>query len=273
MPVAFQALILGLVQAITEFLPISSSAHLILAREALGFDTVDGLTFDVALHIGTLIATVIFFWGDLRGLIRGFVTSLSRRGDRTDPAQRLAWYVLAACIPAAIVGFEFETGIETYFRHPAVIVVTLILGAFLFLWVEKRFAHEGDMQSLTFWRATLIGLTQTLALIPGVSRSGITIATGMMCGLRREQAARFSFLMAAPITFGAALKKSIDLFASGGPIPADERIALVVGILASGIGGWLVIRFLLNFLRRHGLQTFAYYRIALALVVLAVLVF
>ena len=271
MPVAFEALVLGLVQAITEFLPISSSAHLILAREAMEFNVADGLTFDVALHIGTLVATVIYFWGDLRGLLRGFVASLSRR-DRNDPGQRLAWYVIVACVPAAIVGFAFETAIEIYFRHPAVIVVTLILGALLFLWVEKRFAHAGDMQSLTLRNALLIGLSQTLALVPGVSRSGITISTGMMCGLRREQAARFSFLMAAPITFGAALKKSIDLFSSGEPIPADERTALVVGILASGIGGWLVIKFLLSFLRRHGLQTFAYYRIALALVVLAVMV-
>jgi undecaprenyl-diphosphatase len=272
MPVALLALVLGLVQAITEFLPISSSAHLILARQALDFNVVDGLTFDVALHIGTLVATIVYFWGDLRALFRGFVGSLMRRGDPADPARRLAWYVLAACIPAALVGFEFEHAIEVYFRHPGVIVVTLILGALLFLWVEKRFAHAGEMSSLTLGRAITIGVAQTLALIPGVSRSGITIVTGMMCGLKREQAARFSFLLAAPITFGAALKKSIDLFASPVPISADERTSLIVGVIASGVGGWLVIKFLLSFLRRHGLQTFAYYRIALALVVLAVLV-
>ncbi len=272
MPVAFLALILGLVQAITEFLPVSSSAHLILARQVLDFNAADGLTFDVALHIGTLIATVIYFWSDLRALARGFVNSVTQR-SLADPMGRMAWYVLAACIPAAIVGFEFEAAIETYFRHPGVIVVTLILGAFLFLWVEKRFSHEADMQTLTLKRAVAIGLSQTLALVPGVSRSGITIVAGMMCGLRREQAARFSFLMATPITFGAALKKSIDLFTSGEPIPADERTALIVGIIASGIGGWLVIRFLLNYLRKHGLETFAYYRIVLAIAVLVFLVF
>jgi undecaprenyl-diphosphatase len=272
MGIVLLAVFLGLVQAITEFLPVSSSAHLILAREALDFNVVDGLTFDVSLHIGTLIATVVYFWGDLRALARGFVASLARGGRTDDPAGRLAWYVLAACIPAAIVGFLFEDAIEIYFRHPGVIVVTLILGAFLFLWVEKRFTHAGDMSTLTARRAVTIGLAQTLALIPGVSRSGITIVTGMMCGLTREQAARFSFLMAAPITFGAALKKSIDLFSSPEPISADERTALIAGILASGIGGWLVIKFLLSFLRRHGLHVFAYYRIALAIVVLAVLV-
>jgi undecaprenyl-diphosphatase len=271
-PVAFLAFILGLVQAITEFLPISSSAHLILARQVLDFNVMDGLTFDVALHIGTLIATVIYFWKDLRALLRGFVNSVTRR-DTADPMGRMAWFVLAACVPAAMVGFGFEDAIETYFRHPGVIVVTLILGAFLFLWVEKKFAHEGDMHALTLQSAVAIGLSQTLALIPGVSRSGITIVTGMMCGLRREEAARFSFLMGAPITFGAALKKSIDLFTSGEPIPADERTALIVGIIASGIGGWLVIKFLLSYLRKHGLETFAYYRIVLAIAVLVFLVF
>jgi undecaprenyl-diphosphatase len=273
MPVAMLALILGLVQAVTEFLPISSSAHLILARAVLDFDVVDGLTFDVALHIGTLAATVVYFWGDLRALARGFAASLARRSATGDPAGRLAWYVLAACIPAAIVGYEFETVIEVYFRHPGVIVMTLVLGALLFLWVEKRFWHEGEMHALSLWRAVVIGLSQTLALIPGVSRSGITIATGMMCGLRRDEAARFSFLMAAPITFGAALKKSLDLLGSGEPITPTERTALIVGILTSGITGWLVIRFLLRFLRRHGMQAFAYYRIALAAVVAAFMLF
>ena len=271
MPVALLALILGLVQAITEFLPVSSSAHLILAREVLDFHVVDGLTFDVALHIGTIIATLVYFRNDFVWLARGFVASLARRGAVADPAGRLAWYIVIACIPAAIVGFELEDAIEIYFRHPGVIVVTLIVGAILFLWVEKRFKHDGDMTTLTLRRSLVIGLAQTLALIPGVSRSGITIVAGMMCGLQRDQAARFSFLMAMPITIGAALKKSIDLFGSGVPITPDEQTALLVGIFASGVGGWLVIRFLLNFLRGHSLDLFAYYRIALAIVVLVVI--
>jgi undecaprenyl-diphosphatase len=271
MPVALLAFILGLVQAITEFLPVSSSAHLILARKVLDFNVVDGLTFDVALHIGTIIATLVYFRDDFAWLLRGFVGSITRRGDVADPAGRLAWYIIIACLPAAIVGFELEDAIEIYFRHPGVIVVTLIVGAILFLWVERRFKHDGEMRELTLRRSFVIGLAQTLALIPGVSRSGITIVTGMMCGLQRDQAARFSFLMAMPITMGAALKKSIDLFGTGEPITPDERTALVVGILASGLGGWLVIRFLLSFLRRHSLDVFAYYRIALAIVVLVVI--
>ena len=273
MPVALLAFILGLVQALTEFLPVSSSAHLILARTVLDFDVVDGLTFDVALHTGTLAAIVLYFWRDLVALARGLVSSVFRRGGTPNPMGRIAWYVVAACIPAAVVGYLYETEIEEYFRHPGVIAATLILGALLFFWVEKRFRREGELQALTLPGALAIGVSQTLALIPGVSRSGITIVTGMMAGLRRDQAARFSFLLASPITFGACLKKGMDLFGSGEPLSSDEKTALIVGILTSGIVGWLVIRFLLNFLRGHGLQVFAWYRIALAIVVLAFLVF
>jgi undecaprenyl-diphosphatase len=204
MTVAFMSFILGLVQALTEFLPVSSSAHLILARTWMDFDIADGLTFDVALHLGTLTAMVIYFWRDLVALARGLVNTLLRRPD---PMGRVAWYVAAACIPAALVGYRYESVIDTYFRHPAVIVVTLIVGALLFFWVEKKFRHDGPMQSLTIGRALAIGGAQALAFIPGVSRSGITIVTAMMCGLRRDEAARFSFLLATPITFGACLKK------------------------------------------------------------------
>ncbi len=271
MSVILLAVILGLIQAVTEFLPISSSAHLILARAVLDFDVVDGLTFDVALHIGTLIAIVVYFWGDLRWLARGFLGSVARRNGPADPAGRLAWYVLAACIPAGIVGYFFENQIEYYFRHPSVIVVTLILGALLFLWVERRFSHGGNMPTLTLWRAVAIGTAQTLALIPGVSRSGITICTGMMCGLSREQAARFSFLMASPLMLGAGVKKGMDLV--GTQLVPGELTALITGVVTSAVGGWIVVRFLLNFLRKRGLQWFAYYRIGLAAVVIIFLAF
>ena len=259
------AIVLGLVQAITEFLPISSSAHLILARGVLDFQAIDGLTFDVALHIGTLLAVVVYFWSDLLALARGFVNSVTRRGGTADPAGRLAWYVIAACVPAGIIGFLFEKPIEDYFRNPSVIVVTLILGAVLFLWVERRYQSDGDMQTLTLGRAIAIGAAQSLALIPGVSRSGITIVVGMMCGLRRDQAARFSFLMATPLMLGAGLKKSLDLMEA--PVSSHQWLVLAIGVVTSAVAGWLVIRFLLDFLRRRPLDWFAYYRIALAIVV------
>ncbi len=265
MPDIVVAIILGLVQAITEFLPISSSAHLILARAVLDFQAVDGLTFDVALHIGTLLAVVVYFWNDLRALARGFLRSVARRTGPVDPAGRLAWYVIAGCIPAAVIGLLFEKDIEEYFRNPTVIVVTLVLGAILFLWVERRFRSEGEMHTLTLAQAVAIGTAQSLALIPGVSRSGITIVVGMMCGLRRDQAARFSFLMASPLMLGAGLKKSIDLME--GSVSSQQWLVLAVGVVTSAVAGWLVIRFLLDFLRRRGLDWFAYYRIALAIVV------
>jgi undecaprenyl-diphosphatase len=278
MTVGFMAFILGLIQALTEFLPVSSSAHLILARTWMDFPIADGLTFDVALHLGTLIAIIVYFWRDLVALARGAFGLIVGRPGPAAPATvegapasrrmgRTAFYLVIACLPAAFVGYKYETAIETYFRHPAVIVVTLVLGALAFFWVEKKFRHDRPMDSLTLGRALLIGCAQTLALVPGISRSGSTIVAGMMCGLRRDEAARFSFLLATPITFGAVLKKSMDLFGSGTAIPHDEKIALIVGILTSGIGGWLVIRFLLNFLRQHSLNVFAWYRIALAGVV------
>ncbi|HET6347772.1 MAG TPA: undecaprenyl-diphosphate phosphatase [Candidatus Krumholzibacteria bacterium] len=272
MPVGVLAFILGLIQALTEFLPVSSSAHLILARTWLDFKAADGLTFDVALHFGTLVAIVIYFRRDLLALLRGFVNSIFRRGLK-DPNGRMAWFVIAACVPGAVVGARYETAIETYFRHPGVTVFTLIAGALLFLWAEKRFIHEALMHSLSLERALIIGCAQTFALIPGVSRSGITIVVGMMCGLRRDEAARFSFLLATPITFGACLLKGLELSESNLPIPHDEKVALIVGVLTSAVGGWMVIRFLLGFLRRHGLQVFAWYRIALALAVAAFLLF
>src|SRR5262249_16634389 len=201
---------------------------LILARTWMNFPIADGLTFDVALHLGTLAAMIIYFWRDLVALAVGAVNMIIGRHDpaadttsegtrTTRRMGRVAFYLVAACLPAAFVGYKYETAIETYFRHPAVIVVTLILVALLFFSAEKKFRQEQPMDSLTLGRALAIGCAQVLALVPGVSRSGITIVAGMMCGLRRDEAARFSFLLATPVTFGACLKKSMDLFGSGVP--------------------------------------------------------
>lgn len=259
------SVILGIIQALTEFLPISSSAHLILARAWLDFDIVDGLTFDVALHVGTLLAIVVYFHRDIAMLTRGLVHSLTRRDLGNDPEQRLAWYVAAACVPAALAGLFLEDAIETYVRNPSVIVVTLILGGLLFIVVEKAAAHKRDLAQLTFTGAMVVGVMQTLALIPGVSRSGITIAMGMTQKLQRAEAARFSFLMSAPLLLGAGLKKGMDL--SHYTLAPGEGSVLLVGTATSAVVGWVVINFLLRFLRNHGLHVFAYYRFLLAAVV------
>lgn len=265
------AIILGLVQALTEFLPISSSAHLILARGVLDFDIVDGLTFDVAVHVGTLLGLVVYFHRDITMLVRAFFRSITRPRFGTDVEQRLVWYMLAACVPAGLAGYFFEDAIEIYFRNPLVIIFTLVLGGLLFLYVEGRDDDKHGMAEMTFRDAIVIGLAQTLALIPGVSRSGITIATGMLCHLRRHEAARFSFLMVTPLLAGAGLKKALDL--RGQALVEGEGTVLVVGLITSAVAGWLVVRFLLGFLRRRGLGVFAYYRFLLAAVVAGYLIF
>ena len=258
------SIILGLVQALTEFLPISSSAHLILFRAWLDFDFVDGLTFDVALHVGTLLAVIVYFHRDIRDLITGFVTGITNR-DPGNVSQRLVWYVIAACVPAAIAGLFLEDIIEIHLRNPAVIVVTLVLGGALFQLAEKFTSQQRVYEDMTLRSALVIGLAQTLALVPGVSRSGITIATGMVVRFKREEAARFSFLMSAPLLAGAGAKKAIDL--SGHEMMDGEMAVLLAGVVTSALAGWFVIRMLLGILRRYGLGVFAWYRYALAAVV------
>ena len=259
-----RAIILGVIQALTEFLPISSSAHLILFRDWLGLESVDGLTFDVALHIGTVAALVGYFRRDLARVIRGALSFL-RGVDATNIEQRLALYIIVATIPAAVVGVLFADIIDTVLRVPAVIVVTLIAGGVLFLVVERRCRPERDLDQISFGSAIAVGLAQSLALIPGVSRAGITIATGMMMNLRREEAARFSFLLAVPIMLGAGAKKVIDL--RDVSLGTDEQVLLFAGTLVSAAAAWVVLKYLLRFLQNHSLNVFAYYRFALAAVV------
>ena len=268
------SLILGIIQGLTEFLPVSSSGHLILARILLKFEAIDGLTFDVAMHMGTLLAVVVYFYRDILWLLRGFWGSLygpfRLGGGRSRIDERLPWFILAGNLPAACAGYFFEAQIEFYFRNPAVVVVTLSVVAVLFLIFERVSRQTIDLQALTFKQCFLIGLAQTLALIPGTSRSGITILAGIVQGVKRAAAARFSFLLSIPVLAGAGLKKAIDLRHSG--VSGDEMGVLAVGLLSSALVGWLAIRFLLRYLQNHRLDGFAYYRLALAAVVLVVIV-
>ena len=257
-----RALILGIVQAITEFLPISSSAHLILFREWLGFDSVDGLTFDVALHIGTLVAVVVYFRRDVRWLFRGFLGGLRHRQFGQNIEQRLPWFIVIGTIPAVLIGVAFEGVIESTLRTPEVIVVTLVVGGLLFLFVERVSKQVGGVEDLTLRKALVIGVAQSIALIPGVSRSGITIIAGMSQQIRREQAARFSFLLSIPVMIGAGVKKALDVQSVSYGV--SEVLALAVGLVSSALLGWWVIRFLLRFLLANKLNVFAYYRFILA---------
>ena len=262
------SLLLGILQGLTEFLPVSSSAHLILARIVMKFEAIDGLTFDVAMHMGTLAALLIYFQRDIRLMISGFLQSLSS-GRSGSFDERLPWYILFASIPAACIGYFFEAQIEEYFRNPSVIVVTLSVVAALFLVFERVFKQTGEIKSMTLWKCFIVGVAQSIALIPGVSRSGITILAGLSQGLKREAAARFSFLLSAPVMVGAGAKKALDLRHI--EFTGDEVGILVVGFLSSAIVGLLAIKFLLSYLARHRLDVFAYYRFVLAAIVLVVI--
>jgi len=262
-----QAIVLGTVQGVTEFLPISSSAHLILVPWIMTWPD-QGLTFDVVLHAGTLIAILSFFWKDWLEM----VTSAFRRNRNLPDSQpAILLPIICGTIPAAVVGFLAQKKIETTLRSPFILSITLI-GVALLLWLAERVARrERDLGQVSLPDAFSIGGAQALALIPGASRSGITIAAGLFRGLTREAAARFSFLLSAPITAGALLKKLLDLRTAG--IPDADRLPMLFGFLSSLMIGYLTIRFLMRYLQRNTLQIFIVYRIGLGVVILILIQF
>jgi undecaprenyl-diphosphatase len=262
-----EAILLGVVQGLTEFLPVSSSGHLLLGQYFLGLDQDRfGLPFDVALHLGTLVAVVSFFWRNLLRMAGAFVRSLSPGGrNLADPDQRLAYLILASTIPAALIGFLFENFFETAVRSPWVVVFSLVLVGILFIVGEAVGAKTRLADKLRFSEAVGIGLAQAAALVPGVSRSGATITLGLFLGLRREEAARFSFLMSVPIIAGAGSLQLADVASEG--MDAQGVLMFGSGFVSSAVVGYLAIKFFLRFVTHHSLRAFAYYRFALAAVV------
>ena len=266
-----EAVLLGVVQGLTEFLPVSSSGHLLLGQYFLGLDQDRfGLPFDVALHLGTLVAVVSFFWRDLLRMARAFARSLSP-GERNlaDPAQRLAYLILASTVPAALIGFFLEGFFETAVRSPWVVVFNLVLIGVLFIVGEAVGAKTRRADKLRFVEAVGIGLAQAAALVPGVSRSGATITLGLFLGLRREEAARFSFLMSVPIIAGAGTLQLAEVAAQG--MDRSQALMFAAGLVSSAVVGHLTIRFFLRFVVHHSLRAFAYYRFGLAAVVATLL--
>ena len=264
-----EAVILGVVQGLTEFLPVSSSGHLLLGQYFLGLNQDRfGLSFDVALHMGTLVAVVSYFWRDLIRMALAFFRSFGHR-DLNDPDQRLAYLVIASTVPAALIGFLFEGFFESTVRSPWVVVFNFVLVGILFLVAEAVGSHRRLASKLGFGEAVGIGLAQATALVPGVSRSGATITLGLLLGLRREEAARFSFLMSVPIIAGAGGLKLGEVLAGG--MGAHEWLLFVAGFVTSAFVGYFTIRFLLNYLTHHSLRVFAYYRFAVAAVVAVLL--
>lgn len=271
MDIVLQALIMGIIQGLTEFLPVSSSGHLLLVPYVFGWDDafLTSLAYSVMLHLGTLVALLVYFRDDWLRLIPAGLAAVRDRSFDGDPDRRLAWLLVAATIPAAVVGFLFSDVFEGGIREPAVVAVTLIVGG-LILWLADGIGAESrEVEDVTLPVATGIGLAQAVALIPGISRSGISISAGRLAGLGRPAAARFAFLMATPITVGAVVFEGRRLFTGEAGVQVDA-LPLVVGMLTSLIAGLAAIHFMLQYLRTRSLRIFVWYRFALAAIVIAV---
>jgi undecaprenyl-diphosphatase len=269
----WQALVLGLVQGATELLPVSSSGHLILVPWLADWTYLEqhdefNQTFDVALHLGTLIAVAGYFWRDLGAYVAAWVRSARRRSVQSAD-ERIAWFLFVATIPAVIIGGVGESFIAEHLGEPWQIAIFLAVFA-LVLWVADQRPTTRHMDDLSTREAVLIGSAQALALAPGVSRSGITISAGRFLGLDRDAAARVSFLLLVPITLGAVVfKGTTDILL--GDLPAGWHGPFVVGVLAALASGLVAIDFLLGFVRRHTYTPFVVYRLIVAAIVLLII--
>jgi undecaprenyl-diphosphatase len=251
-----RALLLGIVQGVTEFLPISSSGHLVLVPWLLRWEN-PGLAFDAMLHLGSLCAVVAFFWRDLWGLVVAGLASIRERSLGEDPRRKLAWCVVIGTVPAAVVGFLFNDLVEALFAVPVCAGALLLVTGALLAMSERRSRLVAGLEGIDWLDALIVGLAQALAIAPGISRSGATMSAGLWRGLRREAAARFSFLLSTPIILGAGVYKLKDLADTA--LAAQSPLVLVAGFLAAAISGFLSIRFLLGYLRKGRLYPFAIY--------------
>jgi undecaprenyl-diphosphatase len=259
LPTTLQAALLGIVQGLTEFLPVSSSAHLILARAFSGFDGDKfGLAFDVACHAGTLIAVLIYFKREIGAMI----AAIPRLFDADDPAAREIWLLAVGTVPAVVAGLLFKNVIEERLRTPAVAAATLAGGALLLLVAERAGSKTRSDRTLTMSEALWIGCAQAVALVPGVSRSGATMALALLMGLRRPDAARFVFLLAIPAILGAAASETPKVLKAG--LGGETGELFFIGILTSAVVGYGAVKYFIRYLAGHSLDLFAWYRLALA---------
>jgi len=240
-----QAIILGIVQGITEFLPISSSGHLVLGETLLNLEVAELKTFDVVVHVGTLLAILIYFWKDLWD------------------TKRWPWLILGT-IPAVFIGFFLEDQIDAIFRSALSVGIVMMIVGVIFL-IPEKYAPKFKDRKLNWWRTILIGIAQSIAIIPGVSRSGSTIFTGTMLGLKREEAARFSFLLGSIAIAGAGLLTALDI----GNAPVEWDV-LAAGFLASFVAGFLSVKWLMKYLKNHSLKVFGSYLVAIGLITVIV---
>lgn len=259
-----QAITLALLQGLTEFLPISSSAHLILLPVLVGWED-QGLAFDVAVHVGTLTAVTAYYRRDLIAIVSAWLGSLTGKGVSDD--SRLAWYVVLGTIPVGLVGIALPESVELALRSPLVIAGATIVFAGL-LWLSEKLAKE-QRETINLFDAILVGLFQAIALIPGTSRSGITITAGLLTGLKREQAARFSFLLSIPVIALAGLLKGLELVQSDIAVQWDF---MLVGALVSAVVAYLTIGWFLRLLDKIGMIPFVWYRLVLGVVLFAIFI-
>jgi len=256
----FNSILLGILQGLTEFLPVSSSGHLVLAEHLLGVRSRGDIAFEVFLHLGTLFSILTLFWKDIVRMIESVARAVTvpaamKENYKHDADLRLAWYVVLGTLPAAVVGVLFEHQVESLFSDPKLVADMLIVtGVILYL---TRFAHVRDNGSMNGFQSFIIGIGQAVAVIPGISRSGSTISTGMYLGVQPEEATRFSFLLAVPVIAGAALLKAKELYAAHTPIA--DITPMAVGAVFAYLVGILAIKFLLGVVRRGKFVWFAYY--------------
>lgn len=247
----YQAIILGIVQGFTELLPISSSAHLYLIPWIFNWNITEA--FDVALHFGTFLAIIIFFFKDWLNLIKGGVNNLIK--NKTIDGN-IFWYLVIATIPGAIIGFTLDHYLENFLKNPIIISIALIVMGFAMYLIDKFSKSEVEYEKLNLKQVLLIGISQALAFIPGVSRSGITITTGRALGIKRDAAAKISFMLSAPIVFAATIYKLKDF---------EFSLSFIIGVLFSFITGMVVIKFLLEYLKKGNLKIFSIYRLILGI--------
>lgn len=257
-----QAVVLALIQGITEFLPISSSGHLILPHQIFGWPD-QGLAFDVAVHVGTLAAVVIYFRKEVADIIVGGVKTLG--GDFSDPSGRLAWMIAIATIPAGLAGLAFNDFIEANLRSSLVIAATTILFGILLGVADLRKGQRKTLYDIGILAALVIGCAQAVALIPGTSRSGITITAALLLGYSREGSAKFSFLISIPIILLSGGYKGLGLMDA----PSVDWRAIAVGVAVSSVSAYICIHYFLSFINRLGMMPFVYYRLLLGTALVA----
>lgn len=261
-----QGIILGIVQGLTELLPISSSAHLALIPWIFNWSIPE--SFDVALHFGTLLAIGIFFFKDWLRLIAGGYNQVVKK--EKSPEGRMFWYIVIATIPGGIIGFILDHFMEDYLSKPIIIAIALIVMGIILYLVDKNCGSKTEYKDMTFKQTFLIGISQCLAFIPGVSRSGITMTAGRALGVKRESAAKYTFMLSAPIVLAATIFKLKDFIEYFKIADTVGIIAFIMGVIFSFVVGLFVIKFLLEYLRKGSFKIFAIYRIIIGIIVIAI---